>query len=61
MLRFSRLSQFELIELQDNIKDIIRLKKNDDIGDLHQEEIEDVKILKKLFENLIKDFDKLGI
>ncbi len=61
MLRFARLTEYELFELQENIKDIIRLKKNNYISDLDVEELEEIKITKEFFENVIKDFRKLGI
>ena len=56
MLRFARLTEYELFELQENIKDIIRLKKNNYISDLDVEELEEIKITKEFFENVIKDF-----
>ncbi len=36
-------------------------KKNDYISDLHDEEIEEIKYYKKLFKDVVKDFEKLGI
>ena len=53
MLRFARLTEYELFELQENIKDIIRLKKNNYISDLDVEELEEIKITKEFFENVI--------
>ena len=61
MLRFSKLEKYELFEVQNVIEDIYHLKKNDYISDLHDEEIEEIKYYKKLFEDVVKDFDKLGI
>ena len=61
MLRFSKLPKYELLEVQNVIEDIYHLKKNDYISDLHDEEIEEIKYYKKLFEDIVKDFEKLGI
>ena len=61
MLRFSKLEKYELFEVQNVIEDIYHLKKNDYISDLHDEEIEEIKYYKKLFEDVVKDFEKMGI
>ena len=61
MLRFSKLEKYELLEVQNVIEDIYHLKKNNYISDLHDEEIEEIKYYKKLFEDVVKDFEKLGI
>ena len=61
MLRFSKLEKYELFEVQNVIEDIYHLKKNDYISDLHDEEIEEIRYYKKLFEDVVKDFEKLGI
>ena len=61
MLRFSKLEKYELFEVQNVIEDIYHLKKNNYISDLHDEEIEEIKYYKKLFEDVVKDFEKLGI
>ena len=61
MFRFSKLEKYELLEVQNVIEDIYRLKKNNYISDLHDEEIEEIKYYKKLFEDVVKDFEKLGI
>ena len=61
MLRFSKLEKYELFEVQNVIEDIYHLKKNDYISDLHDEEIEEIQYYKKLFEDVVKDFEKLGI
>ena len=61
MLRFSKLEKYELFDVQNVIEDIYHLKKNDYISDLHDEEIEEIQYYKKLFEDVVKDFEKLGI
>ena len=61
MLRFSKLQKYELLEVQNDIENIYRLKKNNYISDLDDEEIEEIKYYKKLFEDIVTDFEKLGI
>jgi superfamily I DNA/RNA helicase len=61
MLRFSKLEKYELLDVQNVIEDIYHLKKNNYISDLHDEEIEEIKYYKKLFEDVVKDFEKIGI
>ena len=61
MLRFSKLEKYELLDVQNVIEDIYHLKKNDYISDLHDEEIEEIKYYKKLFEDVVIDFEKMGI
>ncbi len=57
----SNLKSFELIDFQDNIQDIYHLKRNNHISDLHEEETEELQCFKKLFEDIQKDFQELGI
>ena len=61
MRRFSNLKSYELIDIQNTIQDIYHLKKNDYISDLSDEEIEELQYYKKLFEDIYKDFQELGI
>ena len=61
MFRFSKLQKYELLEVQNDIENIYRLKKNNYISDLDDEEIEEIKYYKKLFEDINKDFQELGI
>jgi len=61
MKRFSNLKSYELIDIQNNIQDIYHLKRNNYISDLNEEEIEEIKYYKKLFEDIYKDFQELGI
>ena len=61
MKRFSNLNSYELTEVQNIIQDIYHLKRNNYISDLHDEEIEEIQYYKKLFEDIYKDFQKLGI
>jgi hypothetical protein len=61
MKRFSNLKSYELIDIQNTIQDIYHLKKNNYISDLNEEEIEELQYYKKLFEDIYKDFQELGI
>ena len=61
MKRFANLKSYELIDVQNTIQDIYHLKRNNYISDLHEEEIEEIKYYKKLFEDIVTDFEKLGI
>ena len=61
MKRFSNLKSYELLSVQNDIENIYHLKKNDYISDLHEEEIEEIKYYKKLFRDIYKDFENLGI
>ena len=61
MRRFSNLKSYELIDVQNTIKDIYHLKRNNYIPDLHEGEIEELQYYKKLFEDIYIDFQNLGI
>ena len=61
MRRFSNLTSYELTDVQNTIQDIYHLKKNNYISDLSNEEIEELQYYKKLFEDIYKDFQELGI
>ncbi len=61
MKRFSNLKSYELIDIQNNIQDIYHLKRNNYISDLDEEEIEELQYYKKLFQDIYRDFQDLGI
>jgi hypothetical protein len=61
MKRFSKLKSYQLVDIQNTIQDIYLLKKNNYISDLHEDEIEELQYYKKLFEDIYKDFQELGI
>ena len=61
MRRFAKLKSYELIDVQNTIQDIYHLKRNNYISDLHEGEIEELQYYKKLFEDIYKDFQDLGI
>ena len=61
MKRFSKLKSYQLVDIQNTIQDIYLLKKKNYISDLHEDEIEELQYYKKLFEDIYKDFQELGI
>ena len=61
MLTFSNLKCNELLEIQGDIKIICDLHNNDYLKDLEKEEIEEILYYKRLFEDIHKDFQELGI
>jgi len=61
MITFSNLKHHELFEIQSDIKIICDLKKNDYLKELEENEIEEILYYKRLFEDIYKDFQELGI
>ena len=55
MKRFSNLKSYELVDIQNTIKDIYHLKRNNYISDLNEEEIEELQYYK----NYLKIFTKI--
>jgi hypothetical protein len=48
---FSKLKEYELLELQEDLKTIFMIKKNNYLHDLDDDEIEEIKYYKRLFKN----------
>jgi len=61
MITFSNLKYRELFEIQSDIKIICDLKKNDYLKELEENEVEEILYYKRLFEDIYKDFQELGI
>jgi len=61
MITFSNLKHHELFQIQSDIKIICDLKKNDYLKELEENEIEEILYYKRLFEDIYKDFQDLGI
>ena len=61
MITFSNLRHLELFQIQSDIKIICDLKKNDYLKELEENEIEEILYYKRLFEDIYKDFQDLGI
>jgi len=49
MDKFSKLTEYQLLEIQDDLKTILMIKKNNYIRDLDNDEIEEIKYYKRLF------------
>ena len=49
MLKFSKLNEYQLLEIQEDLQNIFMLKKNDYVKDLNDEEIEDIKYYQRFF------------
>ncbi len=50
MLKFSKLTEYQLLELQEDLKTIFMIKKNNYIHDLNDEEIQEIKYYKRFFQ-----------
>ena len=61
MITFSNVKHRELFEIQSDIKIICYLKKNDYLKELEENEVEEILYYKRLFEDIYKDFQELGI
>ena len=46
---FNNLKEYQLLELQEDLKTIFMIKKNNYIRDLNDEEIEEIKYYKRFF------------
>jgi len=53
MLKFSKLNEYQLLEVQEDLQNIFMLKKNNYIKDLNDEEIEDIKYYQRLFKRIL--------
>ena len=61
MLRFSKLTENELLQLQDDLENIYILKKNNYISDLTNEEIDDIKFYKRLFKKISDELEDINV
>ena len=52
MLKFSKLNEYQLLEIQEDLQNIFMLKKNNYTKDLNDEEIEDIKYYQRLFKRI---------
>jgi hypothetical protein len=58
---FSNLKEYELLELQDDLKTIFMIKKNNYIRDLDNEEIEEIKYYKSLFKKISNELENIDL
>ena len=61
MLKFSKLTQYQLLELQDDLESIFMLKKNNYISDLTDEEINDIKYYQRLFKRISDELQEIDL
>ena len=58
---FSKLKEYELLELQEDLKTIFMIKKNNQIRDLNDEEIEEIKYYKRLFKKISNELEDIDL
>jgi hypothetical protein len=61
MLKFSKLNEYQLLEVQEDLQNIFMLKKNDYIKDLNDEEIEDIKYYQRLFKRISDELEDINV
>jgi hypothetical protein len=58
---FSNLKQYQLLDLQEDLKTIFMIKKNNYIRDLDNEEIEEIKYYKSLFKKISNELENIDL
>jgi len=61
MLKFSKLTQYQLLELQDDLESIFMIKKNNYISDLTDEEINNIKYYQRLFKRISDELQEIDL
>jgi hypothetical protein len=61
MLKFSKLTEYQLLELQHDINSILMIKKNDYIKDLDDEEIEEIKYYQRFFKKISNELEDIDL
>jgi hypothetical protein len=61
MLKFSKLTEYQLLELQEDLKNIFMIKKNDYIKDLDDEEIEEIKYYQRFFKKISNELEDIDL
>jgi len=61
MLKFNKLTQYQLLELQDDLESIFMIKKNNYISDLTDEEINDIKYYQRLFKRISDELQEIDL
>ena len=61
MLKFSKLTEYQLLELQEDLKSIFMIKKNDYIKDLDDEEIEEIKYYQRFFKKISNELEDIDL
>ncbi len=58
---FSKLKEYKSLELQEDLKTIFMIKKNNYIRDLDDEEIEEIKYYKRLIKKISNELEDLDL
>jgi len=61
MLKFSKLNEYQLLEVQEDLQNIFMLKKNNYIKDLNDEEIEDIKYYQRLLKRISNELEEIDL
>jgi hypothetical protein len=61
MLKFSKLKEYELLQIQEDLEKKFMLKKNNYIKDLDDEEIEDIKYYQCLFKKISDELEDIHV
>ena len=61
MDKFSKLTEYQLLEIQDDLKTIFMIKKNNYKRDLDKDEIEEIKYYKRLFKKISNELEDIDI
>ena len=61
MLKFSKLNEYQLLEVQEDLQKKFMLKKNNYIKDLNDEEIEDIKYYQRLFKRISDELEDINV
>ena len=61
MDKFSKLTEYQLLEIQDDLKTILMIKKNNYIQDLDNDKIEEIKYYKRLFKKISNELEDIDI
>ena len=59
MDRFCELKEYQLLELQEDLKTIFMIKENNYVCDLDDEEIEEIKYYKHLFKKILNELNNV--
>jgi hypothetical protein len=59
MDRFCELKEYQLLELQEDLKTIFMIKENNYVCDLDDEEIEEIKYYKRLFKKILNELNNV--
>ena len=58
---FNNLKEYQLLELQEDLKTIFMIKKNNYIRDLDDAEIEEIKYYKSLFKKISNELENIDL